>query len=73
VIQSTKYSKSGVHAMQMIIIMPGANPTIVVYNASVVNFYNATGSLMRFENKTKIFYSTLKNAGVVAVNLKILS
>jgi uncharacterized ion transporter superfamily protein YfcC len=29
---------------------PGANPTIVVYSASVVNFYNATGSLARFEN-----------------------
>jgi hypothetical protein len=43
-----------------------------VYNASVVNFYNATGSLARFENKKN---STLKNAlayynaGVVAVNL----
>jgi hypothetical protein len=29
----------------------GANPTIVIYNASVVNFYNASGSLVRFENK----------------------
>jgi hypothetical protein len=28
---------------------PGANPTIVIYNASVVNFYNAKGSLARFE------------------------
>jgi hypothetical protein len=33
------------------IITPGANPTIASYNASVVNFYNATGSLARFENK----------------------
>jgi hypothetical protein len=32
-------------------LMPGANPTIASYNASVVNFYNATGSLARFENK----------------------
>jgi hypothetical protein len=29
----------------------GANPTIVSYNACVVNFYSATGSLARFENK----------------------
>jgi hypothetical protein len=30
---------------------PGVNPTIASYNASVVNFYNATGSLALFENK----------------------
>jgi hypothetical protein len=35
---------------------PGANPTIASYNASVVNFYNAKGSLARFENKNIIFY-----------------
>jgi hypothetical protein len=28
----------------------GANPTIANYNASDVNFYNAMGSLVRFEN-----------------------
>jgi hypothetical protein len=33
----------------------GANPTIVIYNARVVNFYNATGSLARFENKNILF------------------
>jgi hypothetical protein len=35
---------------------PGANPTIASYNASVVNFYNATGSLAHFVNKNIIFY-----------------
>jgi hypothetical protein len=55
-----------------LIYPPGANRTISNYNASVVNFYNATGSLARFESKKK--YSALKNAvaysnaGVVAVN-----
>jgi hypothetical protein len=31
--------------------LPESNPTIASYNASVVNFYNATGSLARLENK----------------------
>jgi hypothetical protein len=35
---------------------PGANPTIASYNASVVNFNNTTGSLVRFENKNIISY-----------------
>jgi hypothetical protein len=30
--------------------VPGANPTIASYNASVVNFYNATG----FEKKNNL-------------------
>jgi hypothetical protein len=42
----------------------GANPTIAIYNASVVNFYNAsvvnfyntTNSLARFKNKNILFY-----------------
>jgi hypothetical protein len=34
----------------------GANPTTASYNASVVNFYNATDSLARFENKIVFFY-----------------
>jgi hypothetical protein len=35
---------------------PGANPTIASYKATVVNFYNAAGSLARFENKNISFY-----------------
>jgi hypothetical protein len=40
---------------------PGPNPTIASYNASVVNFYYATGSLARFENKKYfiLFWKTL--------------
>jgi hypothetical protein len=55
---------------------PGANPTIASYTDSVVNFYNATGSLARFENKNIFFYFknslAYSNAGVVAVNSKIV-
>jgi hypothetical protein len=29
----------------------GANPTMASYYVSVVNFFTATGSLARFENK----------------------
>jgi hypothetical protein len=54
-------------------VRSGPNPTIASYNASVVNFYNATDSLVCFENK-KYFLLIWKNAlayynaGVVAVN-----
>jgi hypothetical protein len=33
----------------------GPNPTTSFYNARVVNFYNATGSLGRFESSTFLF------------------
>jgi hypothetical protein len=36
-------------------LAPEANPTIASYNASIVNFYNATSSLARFENKNIFF------------------
>jgi hypothetical protein len=34
-----------------VVLAPGPNPTTSIYNASVVNFYNCTGSLARFEKK----------------------
>jgi hypothetical protein len=34
---------------------PGTNHTIVSYNASVVNIYNTTSSLVPFENKNIFF------------------
>jgi hypothetical protein len=48
----------------------GPNPTIASYNASVVNFYNATGSIVRFINKNIFFFYSKNalayyNAGVV--------
>jgi hypothetical protein len=36
-------------------IHPGANPTIVNYSGSVVKFYNAASSLVRFGNKNIFF------------------
>jgi hypothetical protein len=36
---------------------PGPNPTIASYNASVVNFYNATGSLLRSWDRISSGYS----------------
>jgi hypothetical protein len=42
--------------LNLLSINSGANPTIVYYNASAVNFYNATGSLARFESKNIVAY-----------------
>jgi hypothetical protein len=37
-------------------LRPGVNPTIASYNASDVNFYNATYSVGFFENGNILFY-----------------
>jgi hypothetical protein len=34
----------------------GDNSAIASYNASAVKIYNATSSLVRFENKNSLFY-----------------
>jgi hypothetical protein len=52
------------------IIRANPGPTTSIYNASVVNFYNANGSLARFESRKKIYFE--KRSGVVAVNSKVV-
>jgi hypothetical protein len=39
-----------------IFLSPGATPTIVSYNASAGKIYNATSTLVRFENKNSFFF-----------------
>jgi hypothetical protein len=43
---------------------PGANPTTLIYNASIVKFYSATGSLARFENKKNILFCFEKRSSL---------
>jgi hypothetical protein len=47
-------------------LSPGANPTIVSYNASSVKIYDAKSSFVRLENNN-IFFSLLKSALVYYV------
>jgi F420-0:gamma-glutamyl ligase len=83
------YYNAGVVAVNSKIVglAPGSNPTIVSYNTSavkihnrVVNFYDATVSLVRSENKIVYKYimqkrsriPTTYNAGVVVVNSEVV-
>jgi hypothetical protein len=48
-------------ALQLVIVglSPGANPTTLIYNASVVNFHNATSSQASFEHIFFLFWKTV--------------
>jgi hypothetical protein len=57
-------------------LAPGLDPKLVSYNASPVKIYNATSSLVRFENQK--LSSAMKNAlayynaGGVVVNFEVV-
>jgi hypothetical protein len=57
-------------------VTTGANPTTAIYNASAAKIYNATSSLVRFENKNIFVYNekchSLLQALYVVVNLKVV-
>jgi hypothetical protein len=40
---------------KLLMYSPGANPTIVSYNAGAVKIYNGTSSLVLLENKNILF------------------
>jgi hypothetical protein len=46
-------------------LKPGANPTIVSYNASVVKIYNVTSSLVRFEKQKNIGNTFIKRSSLL--------
>jgi hypothetical protein len=55
---------------------PGANPTTLSYNASIVKIYSATNSMARIKNENYFSLlnntSTYYNAGAAVVNSKVV-
>jgi glutamate formiminotransferase len=73
------YEKRQIAQILIITLTPGANPTIVNYNASAKEIYSATSSLERFENKNiffcfekRYYKNAYYNAGVVVVNSEVV-
>jgi hypothetical protein len=60
----------GLHVVWL--VMPGANPAIVSYNASAIKIYNFTSSLVSFENKNMFFLSRITLWPVTAQALYIV-
>jgi hypothetical protein len=66
------------HIPETIVNKSGSSPAIASYNASVVIFYNAMGSLACFESKNIFFYFEKRfekryyNAGVIFVNFEVV-
>jgi hypothetical protein len=52
-------------------IYPDAIPTVVSYNASTIKIYNATSSLVRFENK-KVFFHFERNNALAYYNAALI-
>jgi hypothetical protein len=65
--------------LKIVRLVPGANPTMMNYNASAVKICNATSGLVSFAIKNVFFYlekrpslCTTYNAGVVVENSEVV-
>jgi hypothetical protein len=64
---------------RLFVSMPGSNSTIMCYRASVVKIYNTLSTLVRFENRSVLFYFEKRstqpmyyNAGAVVVSSELV-